>query len=181
MPPTFTPIVVGVGDIKNRSLSVSDAIEPLHLMLQATSAALKDTLLSPSAQEKLRSSIDHVGVVNTWTWSYPDLPGLIAEKLGAKDGYRVLSHHGGDSPAKLFDEAARRISSGESNVAIVTGGEALASCKLSSPTLRVLLIHVVKVSACVAAKKMPPPRWTESSGFGVSVSDVTRLGDSTFF
>lgn len=126
----FTPIVVGVGDIKNRSLKVEDAVEPLHLMLQATFRAIEDTNLSSSAQKELQAKINHVGVVNTWTWSYADLPGLISEKLGVKPSYKVLSHHGGDSPAKLFDEAARKISLGESKVALVTGGEALASCEL---------------------------------------------------
>lgn len=122
-----TPIVVGVGDIKNRSKKVDDAIEPMQLMLQAILHAIQDTKLSPSAEKELQSRIDSVSVVNTWTWVYPDLPGLLAEKLGVKAKYRVLSHHGGDSPAKLFDEAARRISTGESRVAVVTGGEALAS------------------------------------------------------
>jgi acetyl-CoA acetyltransferase len=126
------PIVVGVGDIKNRSQKVEDAVEPVQLMLQATLKAIQDTGLSPSAAKEFQSKIDSVGVVNTWTWSYSDLPGLISEKLGVKPKYKVLSHHGGDSPTKLFDEAARRISSGESKVAIVTGGEALASSKYSA-------------------------------------------------
>jgi len=124
------PIVVGVGDIKNRSQNPEDAIEPLKLMLLAISQAISDTNLPSSAKKEIQSQIDHVGVVNTWTWNYSDLPGLIAENLGVKPKYRVLSHHGGDSPAKLFDEAARRISRGESRVAVVTGGEALASCKI---------------------------------------------------
>jgi acetyl-CoA acetyltransferase len=122
---------VGVGDIKNRSLKVEDAVEPMQLMLEAITRAIQDTQLSPSAATELQSKIDNVGVVNTWTWVYPDLPGLISEKLGVNPKYQVLSHHGGDSPAKLFDEAARRISLGESQVAIVTGGEALASRRSS--------------------------------------------------
>jgi len=123
-----TPVVVGVGDIKNRSLKIEDAVEPMQLMLQAISRAIQDTTLSSSRAKELQSKIDSVGVVNTWTWVYPDLPGLISEKLGVKPKHQVLSHHGGDSPAKLFDEAARKISLGESKVTIVTGGEALASC-----------------------------------------------------
>jgi acetyl-CoA acetyltransferase len=126
------PIVVGVGDIKNRSQKVEDAIEPVQLMLQATLKAIQDTGLSASAAKEFQSKIDSVGVVNTWTWSYSDLPGLISEKLGVKSKYKVLSHHGGDSPTKLFDEAARRISFGESKVSIVTGGEALASSKYTA-------------------------------------------------
>lgn len=123
----FTPVVIGVGDIKNQSTKVEDAIEPVQLMLQASQLAIKDTGLSPSAAKELQSKINSVSVVNTWTWLYPDLPGLISEKLGVTPNYKVLSHHGGDSPAKLLDGAARRISFGEAKVALVTGGEALAS------------------------------------------------------
>lgn len=123
------PVVIGVGDIKNRSQKVEDAIEPMQLMLQAIRSSIKDTNLPPAAAEQLQASIDSVSVVATWTWNYPDLPGLLAEKLGVEPKYKALSHHGGDSPAKFFDEAARRISFGEAKVAVVTGGEALASCK----------------------------------------------------
>jgi acetyl-CoA acetyltransferase len=123
----YTPIIIGVGDIKNASIKSEDAIEPMQLMVQAAGLALKDTALNPLSVQKLRSSIDSVSTVASWTWNYHDLPGLVGEKLGVKPKYRLLSHHGGDSPAKLLDEAARRISFGESKVAVVTGGEALAS------------------------------------------------------
>jgi len=127
-----TPIVVGVGDIKNRSQKVEDAIEPMKLMLQATQNAIEDTGLSVPEAQKLQAAIDSVSVVATWTWNYPDLPGLISQHLGVSPSYKVLSGHGGNSPAKLFDEAARRISFKESKVAVVTGGEALASCESNS-------------------------------------------------
>ncbi|KAE8443424.1 hypothetical protein EG329_001905 [Mollisiaceae sp. DMI_Dod_QoI] len=158
-PTKAIPIVVGVGDVKNRSRKVEDAIEPMQLMLQATQKAIEDTKLSESAAKDLQSKIDHVGVVNTWTWNYFDLPGLISDHLDIKPTYKVLSHHGGDSPAKLFDEAARRISLRESKVAIVTGAEALAS-----------------LGACVAVGKLPPPGWTtpDESGTSVSVSDLSK-------
>jgi acetyl-CoA acetyltransferase len=123
------PIVVGVGDIKNKSLQIEDALEPMQLMLQATELAIKDTSLPHSASKQLQSNIDSISVVATWTWNYHDLPGLIGEKLGVQPKYALLSEHGGNSPAKLFDKAARRISLGETKVAVVTGGEALASCE----------------------------------------------------
>ncbi|KAH7355297.1 hypothetical protein BKA65DRAFT_498097 [Rhexocercosporidium sp. MPI-PUGE-AT-0058] len=155
------PVVVGVGDIKNRSQKVEDAIEPMKLMLQAIQAAIKDTGLSSSAAEDFQASIDSVGVVNTWSWNYSDLPGLISENLGVKPKYKGLSHHGGDSPAKFFDEAARRISFRESKVAIIAGGEALAS-----------------LGACAAAGKSPPWTVADESARSVSVSDVSRKGES---
>ncbi|RFU25534.1 hypothetical protein B7463_g10817, partial [Scytalidium lignicola] len=138
------PIVIGVGDVKNRSQRVEDALEPMELMLQAIQASIKDTNLSASAAEKLQQSIDSLDVVATWTWPYLDLPGLLSQKLAVNPPHQYYSPHGGNQPAKLFDEAARRISSGESKVAVVTGGEALAS-----------------LAACAAAKKLPPPGWAK--------------------
>ena len=124
-----TPVVIGVGDVKNKSLDVEDSTEPMQLMLQAILLAIKDTGLPPSAAGRLQSDIDSLDVVGSWTWPYPDLPGLLSEKLGVEPRHKFYSEHGGNQPAKLFDEAARRISLGESKVADVTGGEALASRK----------------------------------------------------
>jgi acetyl-CoA acetyltransferase len=142
MMPSNTPVIIGVGDIKNRSTAVADAKEPATLMLEAIQKAISDT--ASSSNTHLQSAIDSIGVVKTWTWPYPDLPGLLAEKLGVDQNlkWKRYSEHGGDKPGKLFDEAAKRIAKGECKVAIVTGGEALASCTchmLSKVTLRSLL------------------------------------------
>lgn len=122
-----TPVIIGVGDIKNRSTAVADAKEPATLMLEAIASALIDA--SPSAGSDLKSMIDSIDVVQTWTWPYPDLPGLLAEKLRVDKSikWKRYSEHGGDKPGKLFDQAAKRIAKGDCKVAIVTGGEALAS------------------------------------------------------
>ncbi|EHY57825.1 hypothetical protein ABEF92_004348 [Exophiala dermatitidis] len=153
---THTPIIIGVGDCINRSLSVSDAHEPLTLILSAIDTALKDTDLPSPKRAQLQSSIDSIDVVRTWTWPYDDLPGDISRRLGVDARHKFYSDHGGNKPAKLFDEAARRISKGQTKVAIVTGGEALAS-----------------LSACVAAKKMPPPGWTKTKESVHSVFSAT--------
>lgn len=127
IPNSMTPIIIGVGDVKNKSQKVEDAIEPMQLMLQAIIRALEDSTTVHSVIEQLKSNIDSVSVVATWTWPYADLPGLLAEKLGIRPQYRLYSEQGGNQPIKLVDEAARRISRGECKVAVVTGGEALAS------------------------------------------------------
>lgn len=123
-----TPIVIGVGDVVNRSKEVDDAIEPLQLIIQAIRAALHNTGLDASAVACLHRDIDSVDVVRSWTWPYPDLAGLISERLAIRPRRKYNSEHGGNQPAHLFDEAARRISRGEGRVAVVAGGEALASC-----------------------------------------------------
>ncbi len=123
-----TPIVVGVGDIVNRSKTVENAVEPLDLMYEAISNAVRDTGLAPSAATTLQAGIDSLDVIKCWTWPYVDLPGLIAQRLAIDPLRKHQSPHGGNQPGLLFDEAARRISKGESRVALLTGGEALASC-----------------------------------------------------
>ena len=123
----LTPVIIGVGDVKNRSQRVEDATEPMRLMLQATFNALEDATPVSSVKKQLQSSIDSINVVATWTWPYPNLPGLLAEKLGVQPKHTIYSEHGGNQPIKLVDEAARTISQGETKVAVMAGGEALAS------------------------------------------------------
>lgn len=100
-------------------------------MLEAITSAIKDTSAS---DDQLKSRIDSIDIARTWTWPYADLPGLLSERLdlSARPTWtRYTETHGGNQPAKLVDEAAGRIARGESTVAIVTGGEALASCELA--------------------------------------------------
>jgi hypothetical protein len=123
----IVPVIIGVGDIKNKSLKVEDAVEPMQLMHQAILRALNDTGLSSEASHQVLSDIDSLNVVATWSWNYPDLPGLLSEQLGIRPRHKILTPHGGNYPVELLDQAARRISLGESNVSVVTGGEALAS------------------------------------------------------
>lgn len=152
-----TPVIIGVGDVVNRSKKVEDAIEPLQLMIQAIEKAIQDTGLAASSLAEVQRSIDSISVVSTWTWP-ADYPKLIAERLAFKPLHSEYTIHGGNQPAKLVDEAARRISLGENKIAVVTGGEALAS-----------------LTACAAAKKMPPPGWTPPSQDVQSVfSPTTR-------
>lgn len=118
------PIIIGVGDIKTPGSSTK---EPADLIHEAITAALEDA--SASDIRQLQSSIESISVVKTWTWPYTDLPELLASKLGVKPKHSFYSEHGGDKPGKLLDEAAKRVARGECRVAVVAGGEALASRK----------------------------------------------------
>jgi hypothetical protein len=123
------PIIVGVADIRNRSLAVEDAKEPATLMLEAIQGAINDACSSNETAQVLQNNIDSLGVVQTWTWPYHNLPGLLSQRLGVNPKYQTCTEHGGNQPAKLLDEAALRIARGEATVAVITGGEALASCE----------------------------------------------------
>lgn len=126
-------MIIGVADVKNKT---NDHREPATLMLEAISKAIQDT---GASSQKLKSQIDSIDIVRTWTWPYADLPGLLSDRLGLTSRpkwTRYTETHGGNQPAKLVDEAAGRIARGEASVAVVTGGEALASCEIRSPLPR---------------------------------------------
>lgn len=124
----LTPIIVGVGDVRQKSSSADHPTEPADLMLEAFQRAVQDTG-SALSESEFTALVDSVSVVPPWTWPYQNLPALLAERLGRDPSqcHLALGIHGGNQPAMLCDEAARRISKGESKVAIVTGGEALAT------------------------------------------------------
>ena len=122
-----TPIIIGVGDVQNRSLKPEDAVEPMQLMLRAVHKSIEDTGLESTRARNLQASIDSVDVVRTWTWPYKDLPSLLALNLGVRLIHKSYSDFGGNEVGRLIDEAARRVSQRKSKLSVVTGGEALAS------------------------------------------------------
>ncbi|MEQ8840328.1 MAG: hypothetical protein RIB98_05070 [Acidimicrobiales bacterium] len=69
--------------------------------------------------------LDDLGVVHCQSWAYDDLPGRLADRLGATDAARHESILAGTSPQRLIDAAAARMLDGEIEVALVVGGEAL--------------------------------------------------------
>ena len=122
------PVIIGVGEVKNPSRLMEDAIEPLHLMISAIKAAAQDAL--PDCPEKIIKGVDGVSVVASSTWPYQDLPKSISDDLGISPSYQTYSDLSGNSPVQLLDDTARLIANGEIEMGIITGGEALASCML---------------------------------------------------
>ncbi|EXV01862.1 acetyl-CoA acetyltransferase [Metarhizium robertsii] len=163
------PIIVGVGDVRNKSFKVEDAIEPAQLMVNAVRRAVDDSGLDHAAQESLLAHVDSLRVVPTWTWAYNDLPGVISHRLGIKPTRRVLGEHGGNQPALQCDEAARDIAARRSLVSVLTGGEALASRK-SFP-----------LAACQKAGENPPKGWLEPDPNGKQLAslDLSILKESS--
>ncbi|KAM0354991.1 hypothetical protein ACHAPU_000835 [Fusarium lateritium] len=135
-----TPIIVGVGEIRQKKFTLENTLEPAELILSAIRNAVQDTNIDTT------SHIDSISVVPPWSWNYEDLPKLLAQQLGIEPSHLETSSHGGHTPALLCDAAAARIATGDANMAVVTGGEALAS-----------------LFACQKAGRMPPPGWTEAS------------------
>lgn len=112
------PVIIGIGEVKDRPDDPSLGLEPMQLMAKAIRRAEAD------AGMKLLDRLDSIDVVNSVSWPYKDLLALLCEHIGVTPTYRNYGPVGGETPVRFVHEAANRIASGESSIAIVCGGEA---------------------------------------------------------
>lgn len=112
------PVIVGIGEITQRTKDPAQALEPLALMEAALRAAQDD------AGAMLLGRLDSLDVVSEYSWPYPDAPGQLSTRLGIAPARRIYGEFGGESPVRFIHEAALRIARGESAVAAVVGAEA---------------------------------------------------------
>jgi acetyl-CoA C-acetyltransferase len=121
MNPEAIPVIVGVGQVNDRSPDAETALDSLGLMEAALRAADED------AGGNWLADIDSLTVVDQI--SFPELGDVsqpLARRIGAAP--RLCSKTdlpSGDSPILLLNEAANRIGAGETMIAAIVGGEAL--------------------------------------------------------
>lgn len=118
--PERTPVVIGVGEIAERTRDPCEAREPIELMAEALRRAAADACESPQA---LLASVDSIDIVSEHSWSYADACALLAERLGHRPARAEYGVTGGESPVRYIHEAALRIAGGESMIAAVVGAE----------------------------------------------------------
>ena len=115
------PVIVGVGQVNDRTEDAASALNSFDLMRAALEAADAD------AGGGWLRGLDSLAVVDQL--SFPELteiPERLATGFGASPRLCTKTRYpSGESPVLLLDEAAERIRSGESQIAAVVGGEAL--------------------------------------------------------
>lgn len=116
-----TPVVVGVGQAKQRPEDPATALEPVALMEQVVRAAAAD-----AGAPSLLANLDYVGVVQG-AWRYSDPGRLVADAVGAAGARTGLSANGGNSPQSYLNALSARIRSGEINSAVFVGAETIWS------------------------------------------------------
>ncbi|MGA1564630.1 MAG: acetyl-CoA acetyltransferase [Ilumatobacteraceae bacterium] len=117
-----TPVIVGVGQILQRTDDPSIAADATLLICEAVRAAAVD---SAAASDPIAAA-DLLAVVSTLTWRYGDAARVVTDRLGIHPR-RVMTPMGGNSPQSLVNAASSRILSGDLDMAILTGGEAWRS------------------------------------------------------
>ncbi len=165
-----TPVLVGVGFADQRCEDPREALEAFALMAQAVSQAGIDALGTELSQSLL-SCVDSIAIPQGF-WGYPDPGRLVADAVGALHAKSILAGIG-ILQQTLISNACSDIAAGESDVVVVTGGEA------KYRSLRAILAGVeLEETAQDGARpdqvlSSPDPIWTDyeaSRGLSMPVS-----------
>lgn len=113
------PVIIGVGEINDRSDDPEQGLDSAGLMAAALERADAD------AGGGWLAKCDSLQVVPQISWDI-DVPGSLAALTGINPANIVEAPlASGDTPVRLLNDAANAIGSGDSSIIAITGGEAL--------------------------------------------------------
>ncbi len=115
-----TPVVVGVGQVTQRTADPMTSLEPIDLLADAARAAIGDAGGTGLA-------LDTVAAVEIISWRYPDPAALLARRLDLTPRTTVLTSTGGNSPQMLVNRIAAAIQAGEVDAVLIGGVECMYS------------------------------------------------------
>jgi len=121
--PDNTPVLIGVGQITEKSADLNAASSPLQLMEQATFAAIGDAGLITDATKE----IDAIVVVKSFREPMRNTPEALANLLGATSAQRWIIPDGGYGPQYLVNLFSQEIAHGKHQMVLMTGAEAMAT------------------------------------------------------
>ncbi|MCP2276417.1 acetyl-CoA acetyltransferase [Nocardia amikacinitolerans] len=118
-----TPVLVGVGQVVHRT-GEPGLPGPVELATESLRRAGADS----GTGDRLLRAADLVAAVAPVSKPYPDLGALVAAELGAAPKRTMQSvRFGGDAPQRLLNTVAQAIADGQSDIALITGAESVAS------------------------------------------------------
>ena len=139
MIPDNTPIIVGVGQIVQRTPpSEKNFMSALDMAAAAGRAAIADS----GANCDIRATIDvmmvsrlfedstrKVAITTNPYGASNNVPGSIAKRMGLVASKKVYCAVGGQTPQRLVNQISEQIHRGEISTALLVGGEAIANIK----------------------------------------------------
>jgi acetyl-CoA C-acetyltransferase len=117
-----TPVIVGAGQLTRDGGTDG----PIALAVEALRLAARDS----GTGDALLRKADSCRHVATLCWPYSDEATLIAAELGLSPRETVRTAQlGGDGPQRLVGDTARAIAAGDTDVALLSGAEALSALR----------------------------------------------------
>ncbi len=121
--------IIGVARQTWHPADVPDgAPEPLSMWERVARRAAADADAAGGADAVLRA-LESIDVVYSQSWQYDDPPARLAERLGATPARGAYSGIGGSVPQVLAAGVAASIASGQLDLALLVGAEALATVR----------------------------------------------------
>ena len=117
-----SPCIIGVGRRTWHPDGNHTTPEPLAMWEHVARAAADD-----AGRPGLLGQLDAIHTVHCMSWTYDDAPGRLAAALGAEPAFTQTSILAGTASQRMVNAAAERMLRGESELALVVGGEALAT------------------------------------------------------
>jgi len=118
MDKALTPVIVGAAQFTQQK-DTPRPLDPLGLMIETSRRAIED-----AGPKKITDFIDSVYVPNIISWSYRDVPGMLAESLGIRPSKKTYYPVSGNLPQMFVNQSAKAIASGESEAVLLAGAEA---------------------------------------------------------
>ena len=136
MDETRIPILVGSGQVTQRELDLSVALSPIDL----TAAAGRKAAIDSGVGNVILKSLDTIVLLRSFSdtsWrftcpfgKYTNPPLSLANRLGVENAtHLIYTHPGGNMPQWSVNRMFEMITRGELEVAMIAGGEALATQK----------------------------------------------------
>jgi acetyl-CoA C-acetyltransferase len=116
-----TPVIIGGGQVNQRTSEGDPALEPVDLIVEAARRASADAGLTNG---RALESIDSIRIVSLLSWRYRDPGALVAQRLGASPAQTAVTKPGGNSPQSLVNKTALDIASGRHDIVLIGGAEA---------------------------------------------------------
>ena len=131
-----TPVLVGCGQVTQREPDPLKALSPIDM----TAAAAKKAADDSGAGQALLGALDTIVVLRSfsdtsWRFAcpfgrYANPPKSLAARIGSEGARRLIyTHPGGNMPQWLVNRLFEQVTRGETEAALIAGGEALATQK----------------------------------------------------
>ncbi|MHB8219742.1 MAG: acetyl-CoA synthetase [Acidimicrobiales bacterium] len=128
-PDSRAPCLIGVGRRTWHPADVDGAGAPEPLAMWEEVARMAASDAGTASGTKVLTSIESLQLIYCQSWEYDDPAERLAVRLGASPARRHYSGIGGSVPQTLLSEAASQIMAGNLDLALVVGGEALATTR----------------------------------------------------